>query len=438
MIVTNLKITNMRAIDEAEFKFLKGFNLIVGVNGVGKTTVLDALRICFSRILPSISPSKTNKMSFEKEDIRNDSPYLDVTLHFDIEGNDFRYTRRQWREKIASDDPQNLDRLRRSILETERLRDRPRNLLRELETSQDLKDTDDFGPDKSSLKNAVKSSAILPLFVYYSVNRSVVSLEKGSSKERAAGLAYADALNSRSWKIKEFSDWMRVQKDRETEFPLASKHLKSLQSVISVFLPDCTDLRAGDEETGILLLNKAGTVLDAHQLSDGERGILSMALDLGRRLSYANPESEDPIKNGQAIVLIDEIDLHLHPRWQREIISKLRETFPSCQFIATTHSPQVIGEVEHERIQIIKEGKVRSSLPSYGLDSSRVLEGIMDTESRTGEVQKLIKQISDSIGEEDFENSRELLTDLKKKLRRDNDPEVTRLQTLLDFLEGKD
>jgi predicted ATP-binding protein involved in virulence len=438
MIVKELNITNVRAIEEAEFKFQKGFNLIVGVNGVGKTTVLDALRICFSRILPSISTSKTKAISFMKEDIRNDTPFLEVTIHFDIEGNDFRYMRRQWREKIAKDDPQNLERLRRSILETERLRDSARNLLRELEKSQELKDTDDFGPDKSSMKNAIKLSNSLPLFVYYSVNRSVISAEKGSSIDKAAGLAYADALNSRSWKIKEFSDWLRVQKDRESEFPLASKHLKSLQTVISVFLPECTDLRAGDEETGILLVNKAGTVLDVHQLSDGERGILSMALDLGRRLSYANPESGDPIKTGQAIVLIDEIDLHLHPKWQKEIVTKLRDTFPNCQFIATTHSPLIIGEIEHEQVQIMKNGKIYSAPYSYGVDSSRILEGIMDTDSRTSEVQHLLTKISESIGKEQFDISRELLSELIRKLGREDDPEVTGIRTTLNFLEGKD
>jgi predicted ATP-binding protein involved in virulence len=307
-----------------------------------------------------------------------------------------------------------------------------------LETPQDLKDTDDFGPDKSSLKTAVKSSAALPLFVFYSVNRSVISLEKGSSKERAAGLAYADALNSRSWKIKEFSDWMRVQKQMESEFPLASKHLKSLQAVISIFLPDCTDLREGDGETGILMVNKAGTVLDVHQLSDGERGVLSMALDLGRRLSYANPESEDPIKTGQAVVLIDEIDLHLHPRWQREIVKKLVNTFPNCQFIVTTHSPQIIGEVEHEQIQIMKDGKIYSAPYSYGADSSQVLEGIMETDSRTSEVQHLLTKISESIGKEQFDLSHELLSELIRQLGREDDPEVTGIRTTLNFLEGKD
>ena len=75
-------------------------------------------------------------------------------------------------------------------------------------------------------------------------------------------------------------------------------------------------------------------------------------------------------------MLIDEIDLHLHPKWQRQIVHKLTEVFPRCQFITTTHSPQVIGEVEHDRIQIIANGEVYSPTHSFGVDSSRLLEEI--------------------------------------------------------------
>src|SRR6058998_1031479 len=103
-----------------------------------------------------------------------------------------------------------------------------------------------------------------------------------------------------------------------------------------------------------------------------------MVLDLARRLSQANEGTSDPLTEGRAVVLIDEIDLHLHPKWQRQIVHNLTAAFPRCQFIATTHSPQVIGEVEHERVQIIADGLVYSPTHSYGVDSSRVLEEVRD------------------------------------------------------------
>src|SRR5262249_15764353 len=150
-----------------------------------------------------------------------------------------------------------------------------------------------------------------------------------------------------------------------------------------------------------------------------------------------NPQFADPAADAGAVVLIDEIDLHLHPKWQRQIVHNLREAFPRCQFIATTHSPQVIGEVEHYRIQIITNGQVYSPTHSYGVDSSRVLEEVMDSPQRTKEVQDLLSEISQAVGREQFESARDLLAHLVEQLG-ENDPEVTRMRTLLDFVEGKE
>ena len=136
-------------------------------------------------------------------------------------------------------------------------------------------------------------------------------------------------------------------------------------------------------------------------------------------------------------MLIDEIDLHLHPTWQREIVHKLTETFPRCQFIATTHSPQVIGEVEHDRIQILTEDGAFSPTHSFGVDSSRVLEEIMEADPRNRQVRDLLSRASHSIDSERFKEARELLGKLDERLGG-NDPDVTGLGTLLDFVEGRD
>jgi len=98
------------------------------------------------------------------------------------------------------------------------------------------------------------------------------------------------------------------------------------------------------EEPLRLLVDKAGVSLNLSQLSDGERSFLALICDLGRRLALANPDRsvlENPL-HGAGVVLIDELELHLHPKWQREVSKKLRETFPNIQFVVTTHSPFVI------------------------------------------------------------------------------------------------
>lgn len=438
MIVTDLHLSHLRAIETAEFKFRAGFNLIVGVNGVGKSTVLDALRICMSRVLPKATGLRARPLSFETRDIRKNFPFLEATMFLDLGGQEFQYSRLEWRELVAKDDPKNIEALRREVLDTQRLRERPRNLLRALVESQDLPDSDNFAPAASAWRKQATGLSSSPLGVFFSTNRSVLTARDTTTSKSKGGkaAAYADALVARPWNIRELADWMKVQMTLSKEMPLAAQHVAALQAAAQQFLPDCTGLRPGDGAESTLLIEKAGTPLDVSQLSDGERGVLSMVLDLSRRLSQATEGSSDPLGEAQAVVLIDEIDLHLHPKWQRRIVRNLTAAFPRCQFIATTHSPQVIGEVEHDRIQIIADGQVYSPTHSYGVDSSRVLEEVMDTSPRAQEVKVLLSQVSEEVGKQQYESARRLLTQLVDRLGED-DPEVTRIRTLLDFMEGE-
>ena len=235
----------------------------------------------------------------------------------------------------------------------------------------------------------------------------------------------------RELRLGEFGDWLKVQKSLCNEPVLAA-----CEDAVKSFLPGYANLRLGDKGRPQLWIDQDSTTIPVRQLSDGERGILALVLDLTRRLAQANPNLTDPVSQAEAVVLIDEIDLHLHPKWQRQIVHKLTKTFPGCQFIATTHSPQVIGEISHACIHIISDGKVCLPTHSLGVDSSRVLEEIMDAEPRTKKVKKLLSNVSQVIGKEQFDQARGLVEELADYLG-DNDPEVTRLLTLLDFMEGE-
>jgi len=136
------------------------------------------------------------------------------------------------------------------------------------------------------------------------------------------------------------------------------------------------------------------------------------------------------------VVLIDEIDLHLHPEWQRKIVRNLTETFPALQFIATTHSPQVIGEVESSRIQIIESDAVSSPKHSRGVDSSRILEEVMDALPRSSEVRDMLLEFSVHIAARKMASARKIARALETRLG-EGDAEVIRVRTLLDFLGGE-
>jgi predicted ATP-binding protein involved in virulence len=248
--------------------------------------------------------------------------------------------------------------------------------------------------------------------------------------------AFADAFANRELRLGEFSAWMRVQEALKSERTSAGRVLAAFEDAVTRFLPGYTDLRVDGGERPKLLIDRGSTTVAVRQLSDGERGTLALVLDLTRRLAQANPEMTNPAAEAEAVVLIDEIDLHLHPKWQRQIVRNLTTAFPHCQFIATTHSPQVIGEVEHDRIQIIADGRVYSPTHSLGVDSSRVLEEIMDASSRNADLTDRLAAVSQAIGAQQFDRARELLAKLDE--HEGAGPDVIRLRTLLDFMEGKE
>jgi predicted ATP-binding protein involved in virulence len=137
------------------------------------------------------------------------------------------------------------------------------------------------------------------------------------------------------------------------------------------------------------------------------------------------------------VVLIDELDVHLHPNWQRRISTDLKRTFPSIQFVCTSHSPQVIGELSPSEIRLLVEGEDQVIIPrrSFGVDSSRVLEEVMDAETRNTTVKDLLSALFEAIDREEFSTARNLLSQVEDKLGPD-DPEVTRARSLMSFLES--
>ncbi|HBS8507117.1 TPA: AAA family ATPase, partial [Klebsiella pneumoniae] len=160
------------------------------------------------------------------------------------------------------------------------------------------------------------------------------------------------------------------------------------------------------------------------QLSQGEKSLLALVLDICRRMMVLNPLSENPLLTA-GIILIDEVDLHLHPEWQRNILKNFSRVFPNCQFIVSTHSPQVISEVKHHQICILgkdSNGNFNASKPeqSYGLTSNEVLNEIMNTGfqklDRSPEVQKEIDDVFMLIEEGKIEEAKNKINKIELDL----------------------
>ena len=183
------------------------------------------------------------------------------------------------------------------------------------------------------------------------------------------------------------------------------------------------------------IFEKENKKLYFDMLSNGEKAIFYFVADIARRLAIANPNNLNADKEGKGIVLIDEIDLHLHPSWQRKIIPALTKTFPNIQFFITTHSPQVLSNVRHENIFVIEDFKVKKDIAhTLGRDSNSILFDIFDEEKRPIKHKDIINSIYELIDNDKIVEAKKELEEIKKDLGED-DIEINRIQTQIDLME---
>jgi len=182
-----------------------------------------------------------------------------------------------------------------------------------------------------------------------------------------------------------------------------------------------------------MVIRKGKTELELRHLSEGERYLLALGADIARRLALANPVDEQP-ELCSALVLIDEIDTHLHPSWQRHVVPSLARTFPNCQFIVTTHSPQVLSEVRPECIYLLlQEGKqlhVVRPEASFGRDSNRILEDILGVAARPDRIKDGLREYFRLIDSNALEEAKKLRLELEQEIGR-TEPEFARADVLI-------
>ena len=415
MKLKKLDIQNLCMFEEASFEFDEKFTLLVGINGAGKTTVLEALRSCLSRMLVVCTGKKYNQ-SIRLS--RNSITYNKEFAHLDLEISSGDATSKVYLDLDAGSSNGN------------KKSENGKN-------STPAKGGWHFQFSNSKpIERKFQEPTTEPICVYYATDRSIISDGKNKKSRTLSGqdAAHADTLSGKSTDLSDMARWLHAQLDLSDEIPLLGIHPDALQEAVQRFLPDCRNLKATAGDHPTFTVEKNGTPLDIKQLSHGERTVLVLVLDIARRLSLANPLVKNPVQDGEGVVLIDEIDLHLHPQWQRDIVHKLCKTFSNCQFIATTHSPQVIGEVKANKIRVIQDGNVSLPVRSFGIDSNRLLADLMGTPPRNRDIQEKIRQMSALVDEERNEEALEAIKELEKQLG-ESDPEITGARTLMSLLE---
>ena len=368
MKLKSVEIENYRAIEKLKLPLDPSLTVLHGDNGYGKTSVLSAIAVGLGHegMLGS---------------------FLDVFIYFCEE---------DWREG-AGNPLVSLTSMDGKACERPGTRSVVKRKKAEEEMSVHRENLEEALVEDSHADNND-----MPICVLYGTDRTVSDVPESvvSPRHLPRRVSRLDALKGALSARTDFEDlfaWfyfkedeeLREQKERR-DFDYQLKEVSAVRQAISSMLPEVSDPRTESNPPRFVVSQKSeqGQVekLSLDQLSGGYRIVLALAADLARRMVQGNPHLDDPLKS-EAVVLIDEVELHLHPGWQQRILGDLQRTFPNAQFIVSTHSPQVLTTVEPQRIvELAREGdRIVAGAPAgatYGAEAGDVLSVVMGVKER--------------------------------------------------------
>lgn len=434
MKVEKLTLAGFRGFDQIDLHFEPEMTVVAGVNGVGKSGVLKALAVAMSHALQRFTVSTETALSLSDSDVQvgKSALSISVTLGMNVASVHTDVGRSAPLESSKAEALlQRRDELRFATRETKKgsieeqaIKDDLRLIEHQLAKVADvatirvLPNNPRIEPEACVL--ASKAMANQPFAVYYSTARLLSKISPfWKWNESTQGLSpYKNALTQLEVSLQEFANWSRVLAEGGNR-QFARTMLRQLTRAVRTFLPGVTKLRLHTDRPPRFSVQKNGGRLYLEQLSDGERGLLALVFDLTRRLAIANPDSANPIAEGVALVMIDEVELHLHPKWQRDVIKQLPAIFRNCQFVITTHSPQVIGEVQARCVRLLstRERKVVVDTPAmaFGTDSNWILKVLMGAEDMNEEVEKELEEVSHLISTRQLDDAKRKIQDLRNR-----------------------
>lgn len=412
MKIESLEFTDFRAISQGSFVLDGKSTVLFGANGTGKSSVLKGVNLLYASIINKIvnRTELRSRYPMKLEDITFGKAEACVKAKFLFDNDRIEFFRGMTRK-------------------TGRGFHEAKSLSKIAATFQDKYFSDEHQED-------------IPVFVNYGTNRLVldIPLRIRTHHEFDIYAAFEQAIENQI-SFRTFFEWYRNQEDYENQCKIEEKTLeyrdKSLEAVrtaVMAVLGNCTNLRVARKPRLEMKVDKYGMSLNVSQLSDGEKCTMALFGDLARRLALANPNKENPLL-GEGVVLIDEIELHMHPAWQRGVLKKLRTTFPNVQFIITTHSPIVLSEIDDSyKVFYLSSDKEGVQITEYsrmdGFDANYILEEFMGTASQNEGTQKLIDSIYAAINNKEFEKAEEYVEVLANRTH-DNQSDVITARMLI-------
>ena len=379
----SLKVQNFKGIANLDLMLDESLTLLAGVNGVGKTSVIEALLSAVTQLWSCLAPDGQEAW-------------------FRPSGDLVRYGVREGKISLELV-----------------FQDGARTTCDATVNANEVEGKNFSGNEVlSALCEEVSS---IPLVVYYDQNR-IGGLESGGYRSDSR-TNRKEALNTTPHALSDFKKWYFEMESDEAREAIARSDLKytdpevrAVQEVLKSVAGSSAVLRSrkpdGSMDRMLFLKMEGGFDIPFEALSGGEQAYFLLAVDLARRLLLEFPGST--LAEVPGFVCIDEIELHLHPAWQRDILTCLMDLFPRCQFVVSTHSPQVIGSVAARQVRLLASDEsghidVVQPIASKGRDSNYVLEGIMGTTEQDLGVEDLFTKFDQLVDEGAFEEADRVL-----------------------------
>lgn len=481
MEIKKLTLNNLGRFENLEVDFAptddnqSNVTVFIGNNGAGKTSILAALATSLSWFVARMRSEKGSGIAINELVIINDAPAASITLQLSddvrVDGNrDIELSYYQWtlvkaQKGRKSDKPSNLS-------ESTKLADNYRQLLTDdsnaslpliayypversvLDIPLKIMGKHSFSQIEgyeSALNQGVDFRRFFEWFreredieneerVRYRENSWSEQMQEIKRQEELTEIykRKAEELDKRKdenlsieQKIKnaeELTNLIEEVMEFRTTFKklddigdkqIEDKQLNAVRDAITNFMPNLSNIRVQRKPRLHMAVDKDGKSLNVMQLSQGEKSLMALVGDIARRLAMMNPELDNPLQ-GDGIILIDEVDMHLHPSWQRNLVQRFTDTFPNCQIILSTHSPLVISDQKDILVYLLSNGEIGALPPLYGADVNTVLLEAMDTDVRNPDINEKLNDLLDAIHDADIDGAKKLLEVLEIELPSSN------------------
>lgn len=424
MFLKSMVLRNFRCFSDLEVSFNNKLTVVVGNNGAGKSTVLEAAAIAAGTLTSAmdgltnygIKKSDAHYKCFDlgsNVDVQPQFP-VEITAVGNVDGKDISWIRNLNSAKGRGG----------------------------LASAKEL--TAIAGVYQERMRNGDKELK-LPIITYYGTGRlwgqhrekKDDTFEKNSRSNGYIDSFDGAANNKLMMKWFQKMTMQQIQRNQEIpEFTAVRMAMEQVFGSITGFLDVKVQFNLDTGEIDVIYFDKNNkhVSLPISLLSDGYQCTISLIADIAYRMAILNPQFlEKVLTETEGIVLIDEIDLHLHPTWQKRILKDLMDIFPKVQFIVSTHAPEVINSVKSDSIVILKDDAVLSAADeTYGKDANTILGEIMEVSARPDDIKNLFEQFYDLLDKGEWSQAEAVIEQLETEIGN-NDAELNSCRVRLEL-----